>query len=140
MSDTSLPLTEHVQPREPPNAAQEAEVAQVISRFYSRVMEDPLLAPVFNAHVTDWDPHLARMQDFWMSVVYKVGRYAGNPLRVHRALGELRPEHFVRWLTLWQQTVEETVTSDIGPTLIVNAQQMGAGMSARLAADRPGTG
>ena len=136
MPDTPLPLTEHRRPPAAPDAAQEAEVAAVIARFYRRVMEDPLLAPVFEAHVTDWDPHLATMHDFWMSVVYRVGRYAGNPLRVHRALDGLRPEHFRRWLALWEQTVRETATPGVAPTLIADAQWMGAAMSARLAADR----
>lgn len=136
MSTHGLPLTENVQPRAPITAAQEAEIADLIATFYGRVLQDALLGPIFNKHVKDWDAHFPRMQDFWASVVYKVGRYAGNPLQVHRALGDLDASHFQRWLMLWEQTVQDQVKSDIGPSLILNAQRMGQAMSARLEQDR----
>lgn len=136
MSTPGLPLTENVQPRPEISAAQEAEVAALVSAFYSRVREDPVLGPVFETHVADWDEHLQRLGDFWVSVAYKAGRYAGNPLQVHRALGALDAGHFRRWLELWEQTVRDRVESPIGPGLVLNARRMGQAMLSRLEQDR----
>lgn len=95
-----------------------------------------MLGPIFRKHLADWERHLPRMQDFWASVVYRVGRYAGNPLQVHRAIGGLEAHHFKRWLMLWEQTVQAQVKSDVGPSLILNARRMGRAMLARLEQDR----
>ena len=42
-------------PPEPPLDA--AAIAGLVDRFYDRVRVDPLLGPVFNAAVDDWDAH-----------------------------------------------------------------------------------
>ncbi len=133
---THLPLSENAddQPRAGLGPVREEEIARVIQRFYERAREDELLGPVFDAHVQDWDKHFVTMQDFWASAVYKAGRYAGRPMVVHRELGGLTTEHFEHWLTLWVQTVRDTVTSDIGQDLIDMAIRMAHAMRVRLVA------
>ena len=82
-------------------------ISRLVERFYDAIRKDDLLGPIFAANVTDWTPHLARMKDFWASVTLESGRFHGNPMLKHIAIGGLEPAHFERWLTLWDQTVSE---------------------------------
>ncbi|MBA2125034.1 preprotein translocase subunit TatC [Hyphomicrobium methylovorum] len=84
----------------------EAMIAMVVDRFYAAVREDPLLGPVFNSRVEDWDEHLTKLKAFWSSVVLMTGRYKGRPMPVHVAIEEITPQHFARWLALFAETVE----------------------------------
>src|SRR5262245_49337538 len=83
----------------------EAMIGELVTRFYGRVREDALLGPVF-AVVEDWDEHLAKLRNFWSSVVLTTGRYHGQPMRAHLPL-TLIGEHFDRWLDLFEKTARE---------------------------------
>jgi hemoglobin len=83
----------------------ETMIAELVANFYGRVREDELLAPIFAA-VQDWDQHLAKLRDFWSSVVLTTGRYHGQPMRAHLPL-TLIGEHFDRWLDLFEKTARE---------------------------------
>jgi len=85
----------------------EAELARLVPAFYARVRSDPMLAPVFNAAVDDWDQHLERLVSFWSSVLLSSGKYKGNPVAIHGALEpKITPEMFDRWLELWDETTD----------------------------------
>ena len=87
----------------------EAFIDALVERFYARVRIDPALGPVF-AHAIgdDWAPHLATMKRFWESIALGTGVYEGRPLPAHaRHRERMAPEHFGRWLGLFQQTLEE---------------------------------
>lgn len=83
----------------------EEMIGELVTRFYGRVREDALLGPVF-AIVRNWDEHLAKLRDFWSSVVLMSGRYHGSPMRAHLPLN-LVGDHFDRWLDLFEQTARE---------------------------------
>jgi hemoglobin len=82
----------------------EEEVIELVHTFYAKVHEDPELAPIFNAHVRDWDQHLAKMVDFWSSTLRGTARYRGTPMPKHAQLPSLNPELFKRWLRLFHET------------------------------------
>ncbi|KAB0679127.1 group III truncated hemoglobin [Aureimonas leprariae] len=91
----------------------EIALLRLVDRFYERVRADPLLAPVFGAAVSDWDDHLARLTDFWSSVMLTSGRYKGNPVALHLLhAGAMTPERFERWLALWTLTSGEMLPAD----------------------------
>lgn len=81
-------------------------IERVVHTFYGRVRRDPLIGPVFNERVKDWDEHLAKLCDFWASVALMRGSYHGQPMVVHLPLPIDTP-HFNRWLTLFAETVTE---------------------------------
>ncbi|MBR0714976.1 group III truncated hemoglobin [Bradyrhizobium liaoningense] len=83
----------------------EAMIRELVTKFYGRVREDHLLGPVF-AVVQNWDEHLAKLRDFWSSVVLMSGRYHGQPMRAHLPL-KLAGDHFDRWLDLFEKTAQE---------------------------------
>ncbi|WP_245479738.1 group III truncated hemoglobin [Hansschlegelia zhihuaiae] len=66
---------------------------------------DAVLGPIFERRLEGrWDQHLATMTDFWSSVALTSGRYNGKPHVAHQLLG-VTPEHFERWLRLFEATV-----------------------------------
>ena len=90
----------------------DALISDLVERFYGAIRKDALLGPIFESHVADWTPHLARMKNFWASVTLESGRFRGNPMLKHIAIGALDDLHFDRWLTLWHQTLDEIAPND----------------------------
>ncbi|MGE0733961.1 MAG: group III truncated hemoglobin [Alphaproteobacteria bacterium] len=84
----------------------EAMIERLVRRFYARIQEDAVLAPIFSAKIADWEPHFQRMFAFWSSVALMTGRYHGNPMQVHLEL-PIDGRHFDRWLGLFEETARE---------------------------------
>lgn len=89
----------------------DAFISQLVEQFYAAVRQDELLGPIFAAHVSDWPRHLARMKDFWASVMIESGRFSGSPMQKHIAVGGLNAAHFARWQLLWDQTLTKIAPS-----------------------------
>jgi hemoglobin len=47
----------------------EALIEQVVRGFYAQVRDNPDLGPIFAGAIEDWEPHLAKMMDFWSAVM-----------------------------------------------------------------------
>ena len=82
----------------------EREVHQLVHGFYAAVRGDPVLAPIFDRHIRDWDRHLATMVDFWSSALRGTARFRGAPMPKHAALPGLTAQLFQRWLKLFFET------------------------------------
>jgi hemoglobin len=65
-----------------------------------------VLAPVFEARISDWEPHLKQMRAFWSSVALMSGRYHGTPMAKHTPL-PVDAGHFDRWLELFEEAAGE---------------------------------
>lgn len=85
----------------------EDEVHALVHDFYARVRLDPVLGPVFNTHVKDWDHHLERLVDFWSSILRRTRRFNGAPMPKHAALPGLDAAMFLHWLQLFERTASE---------------------------------
>ncbi|NIF82154.1 group III truncated hemoglobin [Comamonas sp. Tr-654] len=85
----------------------EEEVARLVHAFYARIRQDEVLGPIFEAHITDWDQHLAKLVDFWSAVLRRTARFSGAPMAKHAALPGLSTELFERWLGLFEITLAE---------------------------------
>lgn len=105
----------------------EARLAALVDRFYDKVRVDPLLGPVFNPLVGDWDAHKVLMTSFWATVALRSGHYRGNPLAKHQPL-PIGVEHFRRWLVLWHETADEVLDTESAATMIGYAERIGYGM------------
>jgi len=81
-------------------------IAMVVAEFYTRVRADELIGPIFEGKVRDWDFHLAKLGQFWASVLLGTGNYHGQPMLAHIEL-PIESRHFDRWLDLFEATVEE---------------------------------
>lgn len=87
-----------------PDLCTEEEVQRLVHGFYDQVRVDPVLGPIFDAHVRDWEPHLAKMVDFWSGALRGTARFRGTPMPKHVALPGLTAELFERWLAVFART------------------------------------
>lgn len=131
-SSHKLPLAGRPVDAELPFQEREAEIARLVGRFYALGREDPVLGPVFESRVSNWPRHLEAMRAFWGSAIYRTGRYHGRPLEVHKRISEIRPEHFERWLQLWEQAVGETVRPEARTPLMAMAHRMAETMAPKV--------
>jgi len=90
----------------PFNDITEPAIAALVDRFYAKARRDPMIGPVFNNAIDDWDEHLEKLYAFWSSVMLTTGRYKGNPMAAHMKL-PIEPKFFERWLVLWRETAAE---------------------------------
>lgn len=100
-----------------------ASIDRLVATFYGRAREDAVIGPVFAKAVKNWDHHIARIGEFWSSVVLKTGNYDGRPLPPHLALA-LQGEHFDRWLMLFEQTAREVFPPEAAVIFIDRARRI----------------
>ena len=81
----------------------EAMIERLVREFYARARKDPLIGPIFEARVADWEIHLSEISAFWSSLALRTGRYSGRPMAKHLPL-PIDAEHFDRWLMLFEET------------------------------------
>ncbi len=126
-------------PNQRPLILDETGIAMQVGRFYDRVRVDPLLGPIFNPLVDDWDAHKVLMTSFWVTIVLGTGHYRGNPLAKHQPL-PIGNGHFARWLALWRETAHEVLDANSAHLLIGHAERIGYGLriGMGLAHHRPG--
>lgn len=93
------------------------DVALLVRSFYTKVRKDPVLGPIFEAQIDDWESHLVRLTDFWESQLFLKRSFLGNPLAVHqqvdaRTKDGIGPYHFGLWLNLWYETLDTLFEGD----------------------------
>jgi len=107
------------------DAVTEAQLQSLVHGFYGKVRDDTVLGPVFNQAISDWPHHLAKMVDFWSSVMLTSGRYKGNPLMMHlKHIARIRPDMFDRWLELWRETARGTLDEAGAAGVIAKAERI----------------
>ena len=102
----------------------EERIAALVEEFYARARRDPLIGPVFNSAVLEWDKHLETIRAFWSNVLLGTHRYTGNPFGAHLHL-TLKVEFFDRWLELFRQTATELLPPDQADKAMAMAVHMG---------------
>jgi len=105
------------------NEASEQAICVFVRRFYDRAKGDALLAPVFAASIADWEHHLQRIQDFWSRALLGTERYSGFPFPAHMHL-PVEPEHFSRWVALFEQTAQDSLPPALAEKAIERAHHM----------------
>jgi len=103
----------------------EAMIREVVHDFYAKVRLDALIGPIFARVIgEDWDKHLAKMSDFWSSVMLMSGRYKGNPMMAHMRLKTVQPVHFERWLELFRRSAVETCPPEAAVAFVMRADNI----------------
>lgn len=85
----------------------DAFISDLVERFYGKIRKDALLGPIFAAQISEWPAHLARMKQFWRSILHNTGEFTGNPMHKHVMLPQLDEEHFAHWLELFYATLRD---------------------------------
>lgn len=101
----------------------EDRLTELVHRFYGKVRADERLGPIFADRITDWEPHLARMADFWSSVALMTGRYHGAAVPAHAGLA-VNWTHFQHWLALFRDTAHEVCTPEGAAHVITRAERI----------------
>ena len=106
----------------------EEAIRRLVGCFYARARRDGLLGPVFARAVGEgdeaWAAHLARIADFWSSVMLTSGRYHGDPFSAHLRLPGLNPAMFDRWLALFGETCAEVFEPDVADAFCKRAERI----------------
>ena len=110
----------------------EAMIERLVRGFYAKVRKDAVLAPVFEARIADWEPHLKRMCAFWSSVALMSGRYHGTPMAKHMPL-PVNAGHFDRWLELFEATARELCPPAAATHFVELARRIAASLELGIA-------
>ena len=110
----------------------EAMIEELVRGFYTKVRSDAVLAPVFEARIADWEPHLQRMCAFWSSVALMSGRYHGTPMVKHMPL-PVDAGHFDRWLELFEETARELCPPAAATHFVELARRIAASLELGIA-------
>lgn len=104
------------------------DLALLMQKFYDKVFADDLIGFYFTEVVkVNLEKHIPVIADFWESVVFDRGTYQGNVMQVHQQIHQLsafRDEHFIRWVTLFKQTVDESFAGEISEKLKQRAESI----------------
>jgi hemoglobin len=90
--------------------------------FYGAARQDSLLGPAF-AGVADWEAHIAQLTRFWCSVALMTGEYHGQPMQAHAHL-KLAPDHFARWLALFESTARASFSAEGAAHMLDRARRI----------------
>jgi hemoglobin len=110
----------------------EAMIERLVRGFYAKVRTDAVLAPIFEARIRDWEPHLKQMFAFWSSVALMTGRYHGTPMVKHMPL-PVDADHFDRWLDLFEATAREICPPQATAHFIERARRIAASLEFGIA-------
>lgn len=91
----------------------EENVRALVQRFYDRATKDELIGHFFAD--LDLPAHLPKITSFWCMVLLGDPTYQGSPIAAHMMLDRrmrMEPQHFDRWLTIWESTCDELFSGD----------------------------
>lgn len=117
----------HYAPFDPAmEALDEALLARVVERFYATVRRDPLLGPIFEDAIADWDAHLVKLTAFWAGVMLGKRGFEGHPMAAHvRHEARISDATFARWLTLWREVTDAECPPAVAAALQAKADRIG---------------
>lgn len=82
------------------------EVQELVDTFYERVRADESLGPIFEQVIQDrWPAHLAKMYQFWQTILLEEHTYSGRPFPPHARL-PIEKAHFDRWIMLFTENID----------------------------------
>jgi hemoglobin len=117
----------------------DAFISKLVEQFYEAIRADDMLGPIFGAKVSDWPHHLARMKDFWTSIMLESGRFSGNPMRKHMAIGGLDAAHFAQWQAVWDATLTRIAPNEqVANRFREAARRIGESLLTGILIDRGG--
>ncbi|MES2826945.1 MAG: group III truncated hemoglobin [Bacteroidota bacterium] len=111
------------------------DIKQLVVAFYTAVMQDIILAPVFIKLNFDLEAHLPIIISFWSGILLDIHSYKGNPVKVHQqinAITELSDEHFERWISIWSETINSLFTGVRADEAVFRANSIAGVMKSKL--------
>jgi hemoglobin len=88
------------------------DVKLLVNSFYDKIKTDKVLGPIFNERIQGrWPEHIEKMYRFWQTVLLGEHTYFGSPFPPHAQL-PVGHEHFLKWMELFNPTVDELFTGE----------------------------
>jgi hemoglobin len=112
------------------------DIERVVSVFYKRIRNHPVLGPVFAKSIpgtTDaWNPHEAKIANFWANAILHERSYSGNPMAVHMSKPHVHVDHFPIWLDLFEACLHDTLPDTQAKSFNAFARRIGRGLQMGL--------
>jgi hemoglobin len=93
-----------------PDLDSRKEVERFVRQFYARLLQDPVLAPIFlDVAAVDLSIHLPHIVDYWSKLLLGENNYRRHTMNIHRRLHvkqSLDAGDFERWLAYFQAAVD----------------------------------
>ena len=120
------------------------DVSLLVSSFYKHIRTDTILGPIFNSHIEDekWLAHLEKLTDFWMTNLFGIVCFKGNPSLAHKKVDEnlkytIDQKHFEQWLNIWFDTIDMLFSGQLAQRAKDSARKMAAGQYISIWRHRP---
>jgi hemoglobin len=113
----------------------ELMISALVTTFYAQVRKDPLIGPIFEVKIDDWNHHLEKLCAFWSSVVLMTGRYRGQPMQAHSSLS-IGSEHLERWLSIFETTARGICPPDAADVFVDRARRIADSLELGIANHR----
>jgi hemoglobin len=112
------------------------DIETIVNQFYDKVRADEVIGFIFtDIAKVNWEAHLPIMYDFWEFTALGTGSFNRNAMTPHFELNEkikLMPEHFERWLKLFNETVDELFAGKNADNMKGRAQNIARLMEHKL--------
>jgi hemoglobin len=79
------------------------DIALLVNEFYGKVLKNDLLKPFFAR--LDFGIHKPKMVSFWAFALLDEAGYSTDVMQKHASIS-LKSEHFEKWLSLFNATVD----------------------------------
>lgn len=104
-------------------------ISMLVNDFYADIRRDSVLQPVFDGAIgANWEVHLERMVDFWCSVMLSSAEFKGNVYGKHMGLQGIDPEHFRRWLGLFEGHARRLFAPQTAEAFLAAARRIAASL------------
>ncbi len=118
----------------------EQDIKLLVDTFYGKAMSDPLIGFIFtDVAKISLEHHMPIMYSFWSSMLLGTDNYRSNPMAKHMDLNRktaLLPQHFKRWLELWEETVNDLFAGAMAEQTITRGKNIASVMEYKVRRDR----
>lgn len=118
-----------------------ADIDRLVAHFYRQVLVDPIIGFFFtDIRPIDLERHLPVISAFWQQQLLGQPGYRGATFAVHRDLHQrcpLQPEHFHRWLSLFESSVDELFSGPVAAAAKRRARSIAGSLQEALAKRYP---
>ncbi|UEX76496.1 group III truncated hemoglobin [Spiribacter halobius] len=116
-------------------------MSELVRAFYARLLDDPLMAPVFvDVAGVDLSHHLPRIEAFWRRMLFREPGYRRHMIAHHERVQDLQPltrAHFQRWQAHFLFTLDERFHGPEAERAARLARRIAAHMAHWLLEERP---
>ena len=98
------------------------DITKLVLTFYEKVNKDDELSPFFKD--LDFEVHMPKMIHFWSFALLNEPGYTTNVVEKHVHM-PLKEVHFERWLTLFNETIDEHFSGELANQAKQRAQLIG---------------